>query len=205
MPDKPHLTLFDTSPLDSLPVESLEDFKKMVITEAVKPSVALQVIMKKYKCSNPHVTTIVQLLELTFPHVDMDRGGFRFRIVDSAYPNSDPRQFSDNDFDDGLAYLQAHPPELGPNAIETVFRSFKDFEKWLLEDKEKPSVTLRRYMEKYHPLHTTTVIQFFATVYPHIDLYGSDLELRILESCYPNSDPKQFSDEDFDKGIEVLI
>ena len=60
-------------------------------------------------------------------------------------------------------------------------------------------------MKKYHPLHTTTVIEFLAAVYPRIDLYGSDLELRILESCYPNSDPKQFSDDDFDQGIEELL
>ena len=70
MSEKPNLTLFDTSPLDSLPKESLDDFKSMVLTDAIKPSIALRTIMEKYKCSAPHVTTVVQLLKLTYPSID---------------------------------------------------------------------------------------------------------------------------------------
>jgi len=205
MSDKPQLTLINTTPRDALPMESLDDFKQWVLIDGVKPSAALRKLMEKYNCPDIHVTTIMELLQLTYPHIDIDRGGFRFRFMDENYPHCPPSEFSDEDFDDGLEYLVSHPTESGPNAIETVMRSFKDFEKWVLEDNETPSVALRRFIEKYHPLHTTTVIEFLAAVYPHIDLNRDGLELRILESRYPNSDPKQFSDEDFDKGIEELL
>lgn len=37
------------------------------------------------------------------------KDGLRFRLVDSAYPNSDPKQFSDEDFDKGIAELLSLP------------------------------------------------------------------------------------------------
>jgi len=205
MPDKPNLTFINTTPRDALPMKSLDDFKQWILHDNVKPSLAVSKLMGKYNCLDIHVTTVVELLNLAYPDIDIDRGGFRFRIIDSAYPNSDPKQFSDNDFDDGLTYLRSHPLEQGPNAIETIFRSFKEFETWISEDNKNPSIALRKFMEKYHLLDTSTVLQFLVAVYPNIALYNSDLELRIMESRYPLSDPKQFSDSDLDKGIEALL
>jgi hypothetical protein len=199
------LFLVTKKTLADIPREAADDFKRWVLEDKLKPSVALRRLMDEYKCPILDFTAPIKLIQLTYPDIDFDRGGFRFRIVDSAYPNSDPKQFSDDDFDDGFGYLVAHPTEPGPGAIETVIRSFKDFEKWILEDKEKPSVALRRYMDKYHLLHTTTVIQFIMAVYPHIELNYKDFELRVLQSEYPICRPKQFSDDDFDNGIEEIL
>jgi len=109
MSDKPHLTLFDTTPLDNLTKESLEDFKQWVLQDEIKPSVALRRAMKKYNCPKIHTTSVVHFLNLTYPNIDIGHGGFRFRIVDSAYPDSDPNQFSDDDFDKGIEELLKHP------------------------------------------------------------------------------------------------
>jgi len=67
--------------------------------------------MDKYNCPNPHVTTIVQLLRLTYPDIDFGSGKFKFKIVDSTYPNSDITQFNDDDFDNGITELLNNPPK----------------------------------------------------------------------------------------------
>lgn len=205
MSNKPDLTVITKRTLADIPIDAPDVFINWIRNECIKPSVALRKFMEEYNCPILDVSVPIKLLELTYPDIDLDRGGFRFRIVDSAYPNSDQRQFSDDDFDDGLEYLVSHPSEPGPNAIETVMRPFKEFEKWILEDNEKPSVALRRFMGKYHTLHPTTVIHFILAVYPHIDLNYEGFENNILQSRYPYSDPKQFSDDDFDKGIAKIL
>ncbi len=205
MSEKPHLTLFTTTPTDSLPRESFDKFNQWVLQDGVKPSVALHQFMEQYDCPDIDVRTIKGLLELTYPDLDIDRGGFRFQFMDANYPHCPSRFFSDNDFDDGLAYLLSHSPEQGPNAIETVFRTFKEFEAWIAEDNKKPSVALRRFMEKYHLLHSSIVLDFLVAAYPHINFSNSDLKFRIMESGYPYCKPNQFSDEDLDKGINELL
>ena len=53
---------------------------------------------------------MINLLRFAYPDIDLGRRGFRFRIVDSGYPNSDPKQFSDEDFDKGIEELLSLPP-----------------------------------------------------------------------------------------------
>jgi len=110
MTNKPNLTLIDMKPLDDLPKEAYGDFKEFILGGCLKPSVALRKVMEKYECNEVHVTSVVHLLEYAYPDIDIGRQGFRFKIVDSAYPNSDPQQFSDNDFDDGIEELLSLPP-----------------------------------------------------------------------------------------------
>jgi hypothetical protein len=110
MSKKPDLFLFTTTPITSLPMESAEDFKRWVLVDGLKPSVALRKLMEKYKCPKLDVSIPIDLLRFTYPDIDIGRQGFRFRIVDSAYPNSDPKQFSDEDFDKGIEELLALPP-----------------------------------------------------------------------------------------------
>jgi hypothetical protein len=66
--------------------------------------------MEEYNRPTLDSSVPIQLIELTYPNIDLARQGFRFRIVDSAYPNSDPNQFSDKDFDEGIDELLEIPP-----------------------------------------------------------------------------------------------
>jgi len=109
MAEKPDLFLINTTPVTNLPKESAEDFKRWVLVDKLKPSVALRKMMGKYNCPEPDVTIPIKLVELTYPHIDITAKGFRFRIVDSGYPNSDPKQFSDEDFDKGIEEILALP------------------------------------------------------------------------------------------------
>ena len=107
--NKIYLTPISTTPINKLPEDSFNKFKQWVLQEGLKPSVAIRKFMQVYNCPDLHVTTVVHLLEYTYPDVDIGRKGFRFSIVDSAYPNSDPKQFSDDDFDNGIAEILALP------------------------------------------------------------------------------------------------
>lgn len=93
----------------SLPQESAEEFKRWLLVDRLKPSVALRRLMEKYNCPKLDVSVPIDLLRHVYPKLDISRQGFRFRLVDSAYPNSDPRQFSDEDFDKGIAELLSLP------------------------------------------------------------------------------------------------
>ena len=93
-----------------LPMESARDFKRWVLIDGLKPSVALRKMMDKYQCPKMDVSVPIKLVELTYPDIDITLHGFRFRMVDSAYPNSDPTQFSDEDFDKGIEELLSLPP-----------------------------------------------------------------------------------------------
>lgn len=110
MAKKPELFLYKAKPIQDLPAESAEVFKNWIVNDGLKPSVALRKFMEKYECPDLHPTIVVRLLEITYPDLDVGREGFRFRIVDSAYPNSVPDQFSDDDFDKGVEELLALPP-----------------------------------------------------------------------------------------------
>ena len=109
MSDKPDLTLIKTTPINKLPKQSFDDFKRWIMQDGLKSSVAIRQFMETFSCPDLHVTTVVHLLEYAYPNLDLGRRGFRFRIVDSAYPNSDPKQFSDDDFDQGIEELLSLP------------------------------------------------------------------------------------------------
>ena len=85
--------------------------------------------------------------------------------------------------------------------------SLTEFKQWVLNDGLKPSVALRRLMEKYDctKLDSSVPINMVKYAYPDIDIAMLGLRSRIVDSDYPNSKPDQFSDEDFDKGIEELL
>ncbi len=106
----PKLTLINTAPMTKLPQESASDFKRWVLEDGMKPSAALRLLMEKYQCNKLDPYVPIELLQITYPELDTARRGFGFRIIDSAYPASDTAQFSDNDFDDGIAELLSLPP-----------------------------------------------------------------------------------------------
>jgi hypothetical protein len=110
MSKKPDLVLFKTSPMTKVPRESFDEFKRWVLVDGLKPSVALRKFMDKYHCPKPDTSIPIGLVEYTYPEIDIASCGFRFRINDSAYPNSDPTQFSDEDFDKGIEELLSRPP-----------------------------------------------------------------------------------------------
>lgn len=93
-----------------LPDEILPDFKQWVLVDGMKPSAALRKIMEKYHCPSPDPALPIYLARYTWDDLDLGRTGLRARILDSAYPNSDPNEFGDDDFDAGLAHLLALPP-----------------------------------------------------------------------------------------------
>ena len=97
--------------VDQLPPSSAEDFKKWVLNEGMNPSKALRRLMEKY--DTPHIDSSIpiKLVELTYPDLDISRGNFTFKIVDSAYPNGDPEQFGDNEFDTAIEELMSLPPQ----------------------------------------------------------------------------------------------
>ncbi|MBI3562619.1 MAG: hypothetical protein HY080_12980 [Gammaproteobacteria bacterium] len=109
MSKKPHLFLFTTTPITKIPKESFDDFKHWVLVDGLKPSVALRKMMGKYQCPQVDVSVPIECVKFTYPNIDIALNGFMFRMIDSAYPNSDPTQFSDKDFDQGLAEVLAHP------------------------------------------------------------------------------------------------
>jgi len=88
-------------PLDKLPKKAYDDFKESILEDGLKPSAALYKIMKEYKSNEVHVTSVVHLAEHTCRELDISRQGFRFYVIDSAYPQN-PSQFSDDDFDKGI-------------------------------------------------------------------------------------------------------
>lgn len=105
MTDKPNLTLINMKPLDGLPKESYDEFKRFILSDGLKPSVALRKIMGIYKCDDVHVLSVVNLVRYTYPELDIAEKGFRFKVVDSGYPGSNFDQFNDEDFDKGLEEL----------------------------------------------------------------------------------------------------
>ncbi len=107
--ENPDLTVIHSESVSDIPLESLHDFKRWVLDEGMLPSKALRKMMEKYDRPNLDVSVTVQLLKKTYPEIDITCGGFRFYLVDSNYPNSDPKTFSDSDFDDGIAKILEHP------------------------------------------------------------------------------------------------
>ncbi|SIT20107.1 hypothetical protein SAMN05421686_1184 [Thalassolituus maritimus] len=93
------LTLINTTPPSNLPATSLEDFRKWVLSDGLTPSAALRKLMDVYDCPKPDSSLPIRLVELAYPDVDISKCHFTFRITDSGYPNSNPSEFSDSDFD----------------------------------------------------------------------------------------------------------
>ena len=79
--------------------ESLDDFRKWVLSDGLTPSAALRKLMNVYNCPKADSSLPIRLVKLTYPDVDISKCHFTFRITDSGYPNSNPSEFSDSDFD----------------------------------------------------------------------------------------------------------
>ena len=109
MREDPILYGIDTGSGSELSQEAMDDFKKWVLEDDLKPSIALQKYMEKYNNQNPHAFILIDLLKSAYPDLDIGRRGLRSRIIDAAYPNGDPEQFSDNDFDAGIEELLTTP------------------------------------------------------------------------------------------------
>lgn len=112
MTDKVELSLIHTAPIINLPIASAEYFRRLVLEDGCRPSVALRKMMREYDISFIDSSVPIQLLEITYPEIDLARQGFRFRVIDSAYPNGDVSQFGDAEFDSGVADLLLLPPEV---------------------------------------------------------------------------------------------
>lgn len=101
MTNKPNLTLVNTILISQLPDGAVNDFK---------PSVALRKMMGKYNCYEPDSNIAIQLAQLIYPDIDISRRSFTFKIVDSGYPNSNPEQYNDADYDNSIEELRTLPP-----------------------------------------------------------------------------------------------
>ena len=86
---------------------ALDWFKRAVLDDGAKPSKALRGMMQEFACPLLDAGVVVSLVKVTWPDADFHGSGLRSRIIDAAYPNSDATQFSDQDFDDGIAQMLA--------------------------------------------------------------------------------------------------
>ncbi|MBI3562622.1 MAG: hypothetical protein HY080_12995 [Gammaproteobacteria bacterium] len=83
--------------------------------------------------------------------------------------------------------------------------SFDDFKHWVLADGLKPSVALRKLMEKYscpNPDSSIT-IRLVEFAYPEIDISRNSFTFKIHGSGYPYIQ-EDINDDDFDKLIEEM-
>ncbi len=108
---QPELRLVHSVQDRFFPDAAFADFRKAVLEEGAKPSVTVRALMEKYRCPEPDVIAIMLLLEATWPEVLYwnDRS-LRSYIYDAAWPNGDPKQFSDDDFDAAIADMLDNPP-----------------------------------------------------------------------------------------------
>jgi hypothetical protein len=90
-----------------VPPAALDWFKRAVLEDGTKPSIALRGMMREFACPELDVGVVISLIKVTWPDADFHGSGLRARIIDAAYPNSDPSQFSDQDFDNGIAQMLA--------------------------------------------------------------------------------------------------
>ncbi len=111
MTKKPDLTLISTTPITELPKKSADDIQRWIKIEGLKVSEALRNLIKKNNYPKPDSSVPIQLLEFTYPRIDLNRNSFRFKITDADYPNSDPKQFSDQNFDEVIETLISNPTE----------------------------------------------------------------------------------------------
>lgn len=90
-----------------VPSTALDWFKRAVLEGGAKPSQALRGMMQEFACPVLDAGVVISLVKVTWPDADFHGSGLRSRIIDAAYPNSDAMQFSDQDFDDGIAQMLA--------------------------------------------------------------------------------------------------
>lgn len=90
-----------------VPPAALEWFKRAVLENGTKPSMALRGMMQEFACPLLDAGVIISLVKWTWPDADFHGSGLRARVIDAAYPNSDAAQFSDQDFDEGIAQMLA--------------------------------------------------------------------------------------------------
>ena len=156
--------------------------------------------MEKYKCQNPDSSIVIELIRHTYPNIDISDRNFTFKIHDSGYPSVQVNM-KDDGFDDLVNEMRAFAP------VDLPMEFADNFKRWVLMDKLKPSVALRKLMEKYNcsEMDVAVPIKLLELTYPDINVTCNGFRFKIVDSAYPNSDPKQFSDEDFDQGIEELL
>ncbi len=92
------------------PDAAFDDFRKAVLEDGTRPSAAVRALMLKYRCPEPDSYAITLLLQATWPSVYWNERGLCSLVLDSAWPNGDPEQFSDADFDAGIDDMLNHPP-----------------------------------------------------------------------------------------------
>jgi hypothetical protein len=93
-----------------VPKEALAYFKMEALQNGLLPSVALRKMMVKFACPLLDAGVVISLVMVTWPDADFHGSGLRARVVDAAYPNSDVKQFSDQDFDVGIQKMLAQLP-----------------------------------------------------------------------------------------------
>lgn len=92
------------------PDAAFADFRKAVLEGGAKPSSTVRALMAKYRCPEPDAYAITLLLKATWPDVYWNERSLCSYVLDSAWPNGDPKQFSDADFDAGVADMLDNPP-----------------------------------------------------------------------------------------------
>lgn len=107
---QPELRLVHSVQDRFFPDAAFADFRKAVLEDGAKPAATVRALMAKYRCPEPDVYAIMLLLEATWPDVSWNARSLRSYMYDAAWPNGDPAQFSDADFDAGVADLLANPP-----------------------------------------------------------------------------------------------
>jgi hypothetical protein len=106
---KDKLNLSDDAPQKIYVVSptALEWFKRAVMEDGAAPSQALRGMMQEFACPALDAGVVISFVKVTWPDADFHGSGLRSRIIDAAYPNGDAAQFSDQDFDDGIAQMLA--------------------------------------------------------------------------------------------------
>lgn len=107
---KNNLTLILNNKIVDLPAMAFEEYKSMLLSEKKNPSAALRILMDKYQSPDIDPSCTLRLIEYVYPEIDTQADGFHFRVIDSAYPNSEPTQFSDDDFDQAVDHALRNPP-----------------------------------------------------------------------------------------------
>lgn len=69
------------------------------------PSIALRKLMQEFPSPHYDPSAIIHMHKTAYPDADIQHAGFRFRIWDANYPHSDFAEFSDADFDAGIAKM----------------------------------------------------------------------------------------------------
>lgn len=101
--NRDHLTVYYNDPVQSIPLESRDIFVGL-IKEGEKPSIAIQLLIEKYKLDILDHSITLALLAAAYPDADLMDEGLKSRIIDADYPNN-KIDLTDIEFDDILARI----------------------------------------------------------------------------------------------------